>query len=927
MKILTTFLSLLLTCSLFAQEASPLPIAIGTLKEGEKGVSPISSPLGGGREGATYAVVVGISDYQDEGIPDLRFADKDALAFAGFLQSPAGGSLDEDHLKVLINEKATVAQFAIALDWLMEVVKENDRVLVYFSGHGDVERKTITQPGYLLCWDAPSKIYLAGGALALPMFQDVITTLSAQNKAKVVVITDACRSGKLSGSSVGGSQITGSNLAKQYANEIKILSCQPDEYSIEGEQWGGGRGAFSYHLLDGLYGMADRDNDQTVTVREIDMYLGDHVTPEVAPQNQLPMIVGNGREKLTDIFPDILAKIKEGKKGQMQLFTATESRGIEDDVLAAADSNVVEMYFAFQKALEDKQFLFVPKGQAEAGRDENDYAEFYYKKLAAEPSLERLHSSMRRNYAAALQDDAQQVMNDWMKTSQDQLLEAETGEKKGRLPIKVFTEKVRAFPACLERAAELLGKEHYMYATLQARKHFFEGYLLANSDRNPNKELGDKALAQFHQALQWQPELPQAYWLMISVYGYNLLQPDSAEVYAQKAMKLYPFWVMPYTDLAFLFSEKYKLFDRAKPYLEQAMQIDSNSLLVLSNWGIYHMVQKEYEKAEKYYKKSIQLDSTYSYVYNNLGILYRKIRRYKEAEKYYKKSIQIDSTNILPYSNLGNVYNDTRRYEQAEEYLKKAIQLDSTFAFPYNNLGNVYWDTRRYDEAEKCYKKVIQLDSTFALAYGNLGLVSTIVRRRYDEAEKYFKKAIQLDSTFINAYHSLGLVYADTRRYEEAEKYFKKAIQIDSTFWMSYANMSGTYQNLQRWEESEEMVIKAIQYGPPLGSLVGMLGNVYTHMPDRLSEAKEKLDQGLALSPNSPDVHIYLAQWYLKNNQPEQAWEYFEKGLEKGIGSEGVSFSGLQEEPDFEEMRKDAKWEELMKKYSPTNTKTNNPKR
>ena len=36
---------------------------------------------------ATRAVVVGISDYQDVGIPDLRFADRDAQAFANFLRS------------------------------------------------------------------------------------------------------------------------------------------------------------------------------------------------------------------------------------------------------------------------------------------------------------------------------------------------------------------------------------------------------------------------------------------------------------------------------------------------------------------------------------------------------------------------------------------------------------------------------------------------------------------------------------------------------------------------------------------------------------------------------------------------------------------------------------------------------------------------
>ncbi|MGB3227989.1 MAG: caspase family protein, partial [Saprospiraceae bacterium] len=117
-----------------------------------KGVKQVTNTTQSGADRSeVYAVVVGISDYQDPGIPDLRFADKDAEAFANYLSSDAGGKLDVDHLKVLLNEKATVAQFAIALDWLMEVVKENDQVIIYFSGHGDVEKKTITQPGYLLC--------------------------------------------------------------------------------------------------------------------------------------------------------------------------------------------------------------------------------------------------------------------------------------------------------------------------------------------------------------------------------------------------------------------------------------------------------------------------------------------------------------------------------------------------------------------------------------------------------------------------------------------------------------------------------------------------------------------------------------------------------------------------------------------------------
>ena len=929
-------LFILSTLSLFSQDFPHVT---------EKGVTPVTGKQRS-ETGSTYAVVVGISDYQDEDIPDLRFADKDALAFAGFLQSPAGGSLDEDHLKVLINEQATVAQFAIALDWLWEVVKENDRAIIYFSGHGDVERKSLTQPGFLLCWDAPAKIYLAGGTLALPMFQEVISTLSIQNKAKVIVITDACRSGKLSGSSVGGAQLTSNNLAKQYANEIKILSCQPDEFSIEGEQWGGGRGAFSYHLLDGLSGMADDNEDLNVNLKEIGRYLEDRVTEEVAPQSQNPMVIGNKTEKLADVFPEILAQLKEGKKGHMQLFTSTESRGIEDEVLAAADTSIVEMYHAFKKALKDKQFLF-----AEKDRPENDYAEFYYAKLSQEPQLERLHSSMRRNYAAALQDDAQQVMNDWMKSDEDLAMEA--GEKKGRLPIKVFTQKIKAFPACLERAAELLGEDHYMYTTLLARKHFFKGYLLANSDRNPNKELGNKALAEFRQALQFQPEQPQAYWQMIDVYGYNFLQPDSAEFYALKAMRLHPSWIKPYVELVFLFTDKYKLPDQAKPYLEQAMQIDSTSVPIMNAWGNYFRSRKEYDEAEKYYKKTIQLDSTHSPVYNNLGLVYSITRRYDEAEKYLKKAIQLDSTNSNPPNNLGIVYSDTRRYKEAEEYYKKAIQLDSTDSYPFNNLGVVYNRTRRYKEAEKYLKIAIQLDSTFANPYYNLGLVYRDTRRykeaekylkkaiqldstntdpffdlgnvysnthRYDKAEKYYQKVIQLEPTNANAYNNLGTVYTDTRRYDKAEKCFKIALQPDSTFWAPNANLGVLYQVFQRWKESETVIERAIQFGPPIGELVAMLGNAYTHM-NQLDKAKEKIDKGLQMSPDSPDILIYLSQWYVMQNQLDQAWVFLEQGLENGFGNGELKIEDLQEGPDFEEMRKDPKWDQLMQKYFPDESK------
>ena len=100
---------------------------------------------------------------------------------------------------------------------------------------------------------------------------------------------------------------------------------------------------------------------------------------------------------------------------------------------------------------------------------------------------------------------------------------------------------------------------------------------------------------------------------------------------------------------------------------------------------------------------------------------------------------------------------------------------------------------------------------------------------------------------------------------------------------MAYANLGVLYQALQRWEASETATLQAIKFGPPIRELRAMLGNAYTHLPGSMEAAKKELDQVVEKSPDSPDTYIYLAQWHINNQQPEQAWDFLEQGLEKGL--------------------------------------------
>jgi len=88
----------------------------------------------------------------------------------------------------------------------------------------------------LLAVDAPAASYMSGGTIGIGYLQDYLETLVQQNKAKVLLVTDACRSGKLAGGMEGAKQTT-TALQAQWASIIKILSSQSGELSYESQKW------------------------------------------------------------------------------------------------------------------------------------------------------------------------------------------------------------------------------------------------------------------------------------------------------------------------------------------------------------------------------------------------------------------------------------------------------------------------------------------------------------------------------------------------------------------------------------------------------------------------------------------------------------------------------------------------------------------
>ena len=81
----------------------------------------------------SYALIIGIDKY--ENVRSLDYAVKDANSIASLLQD--NFNFPSKNVTVLLNEEATFTNIRNGLSKVSSSAKANDRVLIYFAGHGE----------------------------------------------------------------------------------------------------------------------------------------------------------------------------------------------------------------------------------------------------------------------------------------------------------------------------------------------------------------------------------------------------------------------------------------------------------------------------------------------------------------------------------------------------------------------------------------------------------------------------------------------------------------------------------------------------------------------------------------------------------------------------------------------------------------------
>ncbi|QDT14997.1 caspase family protein [Alienimonas californiensis] len=228
-----------------------------------------------------YAVVVGVSDYDDQAIPDLPVCDLDAKEVYAALTDPNVGGVPKANATLLIGKDASRNGVLKALNALRATPK-NATVYFYFSGHG----ARVGDQTYLIPQDAEAS-FLAGSALSQ---NELNRYLEAVPASRMVQFVDACFAAGLRSDPSKPTKAFAADAEaalQSFTGRGRIFfgAAGEDEEALTAPDKQ--RSVFTLHLLDGLKGGADENLDGVVTAFEVQAYLDRTVSVEAAQRGGL----------------------------------------------------------------------------------------------------------------------------------------------------------------------------------------------------------------------------------------------------------------------------------------------------------------------------------------------------------------------------------------------------------------------------------------------------------------------------------------------------------------------------------------------------------------------------------------------------------------------------------------------------------------
>jgi tetratricopeptide (TPR) repeat protein len=389
-----------------------------------------------------------------------------------------------------------------------------------------------------------------------------------------------------------------------------------------------------------------------------------------------------------------------------------------------------------------------------------------------------------------------------------------------------------------------------------------------------------EAEAKLQDALQRQPEFPEAYYLLGRVLA-TTGRPHEAEKSLKSALALRPEFVQAEQLLGIVYCERQE-FQAAKDTLVRVSQLHPENSLSHYYLGKALEGLKDTAGAMTAYQRAIEVSENHpeirSKARDSLGLLHLQLAELESVSKQLTQSIHhleqaqgllVPSAEFLDL--LGAAYLKAED-PRAVKTLLQAAELNPTEE-RWEKLAKTLAAYRRFEEAVDLFEVRIKEQPRSELFHRLLG-AAYWDKADYFKALEHYQQARALNSKSAKAYYLIGSAYLEMGNASEGQVFLEEALQLDADLAPANLALATALMSRGRNQEALKFLEKAAQQKGEDRDTQLKLGQLYLDLK-QYDAALNALTEAVRLAPNSKSAHYLLGRLYVETKQAELAEREF----------------------------------------------------
>ena len=210
------------------------------------------------------------------------------------------------------------------------------------------------------------------------------------------------------------------------------------------------------------------------------------------------------------------------------------------------------------------------------------------------------------------------------------------------------------------------------------------------------------------------------------------------------------------------------------------------------------------------------------------------------------------------------------------------------------------------------FSQVIALAPDSIRGYYDLGATYN-AQGRYTDAIGILQRSIAIRPT-AHAYLNLGNAYFYLRRYGEAAGAYEDGLKLSQTDYILWWNLADGYywapgkraQSVEAYRKTISLANERLRVNPRDAYALGVLAYCHAMLGER-KPAIQYLQAGLKLAPQDSEMRFKAALVYNQFADIRNALSWLKSALASGLSVEVV-----RDTPNFDSLRPDPRFQELM---------------